>query len=156
MAIAGIPRELYTMLIAMAPISELRGAIPWALTSGGLSWERAYLFSCLGNFFPVVPLLLFLDPVSDWLMKRSLVFQRFFQWLFARTRKRSRVVERYEALGLVIFVAIPLPITGAWTGTVAAFLFGVRFWYALPAIVGGILLAGGVVTLTSLGVINIF
>ena len=154
--ITGVSNELYTMLIAMAPISELRGAIPWALTLGGLGWEKAYLFSCLGNFLPVVPLLLFLEPVSNWLMKRFSMFRRFFQWLFARTRRRSGVVERYEALGLVLFVAIPLPVTGAWTGTVAAFLFGIRFWYALPAITGGILLAGGVVTLTSLGVINIF
>ncbi len=154
--IAEVPRELYTMLIAMVPISELRGAIPWALTSGGLSWGKAYLFSVLGNLLPVVPLLLFLDPVSGWLMKKSPMFQRFFHWLFTRTRRRSRVVEKYEAFGLVIFVAIPLPITGAWTGTVAAFLFGVRFWYALPAIMGGILLAGGVVTLASLGVIDVF
>ena len=151
----GLPRELYTMLIAMVPISELRGAIPWALTSGGLGWEKAYLFSCLGNFLPVVPLLLYLDPVSGWLMRRSSLMRRFFHWLFARTRRRSKVVERYEALGLVIFVAIPLPVTGAWTGTVAAFLCGIRFWYALPAIASGILLAGVVVTLASLGVISI-
>ena len=66
------------------------------------------------------------------------------------------MIERYEALGLVLFVAIPLPVTGAWTGTVAAFIFGVRFRYALPAVVGGILIAGVVVTLASLGVISVF
>jgi uncharacterized membrane protein len=150
-----LPRQLATVLIAMLPISELRGAIPFALGSG-LSWQQAYGWAVLGNFIPVVPLLLFLEPISAFLSKRSDVCRRFFDWLFARTRRRGRVVERYEALGLILFVAIPLPVTGAWTGTVAAFLFGVRFKYALPAIIMGILLAGVVVTLASLGVITLW
>ena len=156
---SGLPRELITVLIAMLPISELRGAIPWALAQpplgGGLTWSEAYLYAVVGNFVPVIPLLLFLGPASKWL-RRYRIFDSFFEWLFARTRRRGKVVERYEALGLVLFVAIPLPITGAWTGTVAAFLFGVRFWYALPAVIGGILLAGVVVTLASVGVISVF
>jgi uncharacterized membrane protein len=157
--LSGLPKELTTILIAMLPVSELRGAIPWALAQpplgGGLVWQKAYLYAVIGNFIPVVPLLLFLGPVSNWL-RRYRLFDTFFTWLFARTRRRGTIVERYEALGLMLFVAIPLPITGAWTGTVAAFLFGVRFWYALPAVVAGILIAGIVVTLASLGVISIF
>lgn len=156
---SALPRELITIFIAMLPVSELRGAIPWALAQppigGGLTWPQAYLYAVIGNFLPVIPLLLFLGPASQWL-RRFRIFDRFFTWLFARTRRRGRIVERYEALGLVLFVAIPLPITGAWTGTVAAFLFGVRFWYALPAVIAGILIAGVVVTLASLGVISIF
>lgn len=150
-----IPRELSTVLIAMLPIFELRGAIPYAL-GRGMSWHQAYLFSVVGNFVPVIPLLLFLEPVSNLLSRKYPPCQRFFGWLFARTRKRGRLVERYEALGLILFVGIPLPVTGAWTGTVAAFLFGVRFKYALPAIILGILLAGTVVTLASLGVITLW
>ena len=143
------------MLIAMLPISELRGAIPYAL-SCGMSWQQAYVWSVVGNFIPVIPLLLFLEPVSELLSRRYPRWRRFFNWLFVRTRRRGRLVERYEALGLVLFVGIPLPVTGAWTGTVAAFLFGVRFKYALPAIILGILLAGTVVTLASLGVITLW
>jgi uncharacterized membrane protein len=143
------------MCIAMLPVSELRGAIPYALSSG-LSWQQSYFWAVVGNFIPVIPLLLFLGPLSSALSRRFLFWRRFFDWLFARTRRRGKVVERYEALGLVLFVAIPLPVTGAWTGTVAAFLFGVRFKYALPAIVFGILLAGTVVTLASLGVIGLW
>ena len=81
---------------------------------------------------------------------------RFLAALFARTRRRSRVVERYEALGLILFVAIPLPVTGAWTGMLAAFLFGVRRRYAIPAIACGILIAGAVVTLAVQGVLRLW
>ena len=157
--LSGVPHELITVLIAMLPVSELRGAIPWALAQppigGGLLWPEAYIYAVIGNFIPVIPLLLFLGPVSNWL-RRYRIFNSFFGWLFARTRRRGKMIERYEALGLVLFVAIPLPVTGAWTGTVAAFIFGVRFRYALPAVVGGILIAGVVVTLASLGVISVF
>ena len=155
LVLSDIPSELSTILIAMLPISELRGAIPYALGCG-MSWQQAYFWAVLGNFIPVIPLLLFLEPISSFLGSRYLICHRFFQWLFARTRRRGQVVERYEALGLIIFVAIPLPVTGAWTGTVAAFLFGVRFRYSLPAVLLGILLAGTVVTLASLGVISLW
>ena len=156
MSLAGhIPRELYTLFIAMLPVSELRGAIPYALSSG-LSWHQSYFWAVIGNFIPVIPLLVFLGPLSEALSRRFALWRRFFDWLFARTRRRGKIVERYEALGLVLFVAIPLPVTGAWTGTVAAFLFGVRFRYALPAIILGILLAGTVVTLASLGAISLW
>ncbi len=151
------PKDLATVLIAMLPIAELRGAIPWALASppmgGGLGWQEAYIYAVIGNFLPVIPLLLLLEPLSSRLRKFK-IFDRFFIWLFARTRRRGKLIERYEALGLILFVGIPLPVTGAWTGSVAAFLFGVHLKWALPAIFAGILLAGVVVTLASLGVIG--
>jgi len=151
--LSALPQPLITFLIATLPVSELRGAIPWALTAGGLGWQQAYFYAVLGNFLPVIPLLLLLEPVSLRLRKYS-IWDKFFTWLFERTRRRSRLVERYEALGLALFVAIPLPVTGAWTGTVAAFLFGIRFKFAVWAILAGILIAGVVVTLASLGVLG--
>jgi len=155
--LSGLSRELVTMCIAMLPVSELRGAIPWALAQppigGGLGWQEAYFYGVIGNIVPVIPLLLFLEPISNRL-RRHPRGDAFFNWLFARTRRRGRMVERYKALGLMLFVAIPLPVTGAWTGTVAAFLFGIRFRHALPAVVGGILIAGVLVTLATLGVIS--
>ena len=151
------PKELTTVLIAMLPIAELRGAIPWALASppvgGGLGWREAYLYAVIGNFLPVIPLLLLLEPLSSKL-RRFDIFDRFFAWLFARTRRRGKLIEQYEALGLILLVGIPRPVTGAWTGSVAAFLFGIHLKWALPAIFAGILLAGVVVTLASLGVIG--
>ncbi|RKY82230.1 ligand-binding protein SH3 [candidate division KSB1 bacterium] len=152
-----MPKEVVTMFLAMVPILELRGAIPWALSplpvGGGLEWYQAYFFAVIGNTIPVVPLLLGFDWAYNKL-KGIPLFNRFFDWLFRRTRKRSAVIEKYEALGLLLFVAILLLVTGAWTGTVAAFIFGIRFRLAFPAIVGGILVAGVVVSLVSLGVIG--
>lgn len=145
--------ELVTLLIATLPVSELRGAIPWALTAGGLNWWEAYLYAAVGNFIPVIPLLLLLEPISSKLRKYK-IFDRFFTWLFERTRRRSGVVEKYEAVGLAFFVSIPLPVTGAWTGSIAAFLFGIRFKFAVIAIIAGILLAGVIVTLASLGILG--
>jgi len=154
----GMPNEVITLLIAMLPIAELRGAIPWALAStpygGGLSWQSAYLYAVLGNFIPIIPILLLIVPVSNRL-RRFKLFNRFFSWLFARTRRKAQKnIEKFEALGLAVFVAIPLPVTGAWTGALAAFVFGIKFPKAVASILAGILMAGVIVTLASLGVIS--
>ena len=150
----GLPPEAVTLVIAMFPIVELRGAIPWALTIGALEWQRAYLLSVVGNMIPVIPLLLFLGPVSE-ALRRLTLFDRFFNWLFKRTRHRSRAFERFGALGLALFVAIPLPITGAWTGSAAAFLLGIPFRTAFPFILIGVCVAGGVVTAAVLGGVSL-
>jgi len=130
----------------------VRGAIPLAIAVYGYEPWQAFLLSVLGNLLPVVPLLLFLGPVSDWL--RGFAFwDRFFTWLFARTRRKYiREHESFGLTALAIFVAIPLPMTGAWTGCAIAFLVGFRFWPAFAAITAGVLLAGIVVTATVVGV----
>jgi len=153
---SGLPEEFVVFGMAMLPILELRGAIPWALKfAPDLPLASIYLFAVLGNFAPVIPILLFLEPVSNYL-RRVPVFDRFFTWLFARTRRRGRLVEKYEAIGLTFFVAIPLPVTGAWTGALLAFLFGIRLRWAAVCIALGVLIAGLVVTLASKGVIGIW
>ncbi len=140
--------------IAALPISELRGAIPIALTIYKMSAFSAYIFAVLGNIVPVIFLLLFLEPLSEYL-RQWRYFNIFFEWLFKRTRRNTvEKFEKYGALFLLFFVAIPLPVTGAWTGSAAAFIFGIRFWFAFPTIVGGVMIAGIIVTLTSLGIIN--
>lgn len=153
----GLPKELVTALIAMIPIAELRGAIPWALATlpfgGGLSWSEAFLYAVIGNMLPIFPILLLFDKAYLKLNKYP-VFNRFFNWLFVRTRKRGKDIEKYKELGLIIFVGIPLPATGAWTGAVAAFVFGLSVKRAMVCIFLGVLLAGVVVTLASLGVIS--
>ncbi len=143
-----IPKELIVIIISTLPIVELRGAIPVGIVSFQLSWWSAYCWAVLGNLIPVIPLLLFLGMLSR-SMSRVKGFSKFFSWLFERTRRRSKIVEQYESLGLMLFVAIPLPVTGAWTGSVAAFLFGISFKRALPAITLGVLVAGVAVTLLS-------
>ncbi len=145
--------EIITILLAMAPISELRGAIPYAW-SQGISPGTAYLISVIGNLIPVIPLLLLLGPISS-LLRRFRLFDRFFDWWFKHTLKRTKLIEKYESLGLILFVMIPLPITGAWTGSVAAFLLGIRFKYAFPCIIAGVLLAGMIVSLVCFGAVHI-
>lgn len=140
-------------LLSTLPITELRGAIPLALTIYKMPVFPTYIFAVLGNIVPAIFLLLYLKPFSDFLCRWCL-FNMFFEWLFKRTRRHEEKYEKYGALFLLFFVAIPLPGTGAWTGSVAAFVFGIRFWYAFPTIVGGVMIAGIIVTLASLGIIN--
>jgi uncharacterized membrane protein len=141
-----------TLLAAALPVSEVRGAIPLAIAVYGYDPWQAYLLSVFGNLLPVIPLLLFLGPVSDWL-RRFAIWDRFFTWLFARTRRKYiREHENFGLTALAIFVAIPLPMTGAWTGCAIAFLVGFRFWPAFAAISSGVLLAGAIVTATVVGV----
>ncbi len=149
----GSPAEVITLILAAMPVSELRGAIPFAVLVGGMAWPTAYVLSVLGNLVPVPFLLLGLEPVSKWL-RRWRTWDRFFDWLFARTRRRGGLVERNGALGGMHVVAIPRPVTRARTGSVAAFIFGVRPRLAFPAVIGGVLIAGVIVTLATLGVIG--
>ncbi len=151
--LSDIPPWLATIIIGGLPVAELRGAIPIALGVYGMDAPTAFILSVIGNTLPVIPLLLFLDPVSSYL-RRYGIFDRFFDWLFTRTHhKHSDNFEKYGTLALTLFVAIPLPVTGAWTGCAAAFVFGIRFRNALLAIISGIIIAGIIVTtITSAGI----
>ncbi|MBI5143449.1 MAG: small multi-drug export protein [Candidatus Omnitrophica bacterium] len=138
-----LPKEWITVIIAALPIFELRGSIPVALAMG-LSPVKAFLLSILGNLVPVIPVLLFLEPVSNRLTRFKL-WRNFFDWLFERTKAKGDLIQKYEALGLMLFVAVPLPMTGAWSGCIAASLFKIKFRYAFPAIILGVVTAGIIV-----------
>ncbi|XOU94550.1 MAG: COG2426 family protein [Candidatus Kerfeldbacteria bacterium] len=150
--------ELATVLIAMLPIAELRAAIPVAIVGFEMSWWSAYIWAVIGNIIPAFFLVWLLDPVSKWLMKHSKIFNKFFNWVFDRTRKKFTTrAKRYGSfIALVLFVAIPLPITGAWTGSVAAFLFGISFKKSMTAITTGVLIAGLIVSIMTIGAVTIF
>lgn len=141
----GMTNELVTIIVAALPISELRGAIPLALLTFKIPLLKAVLLSVLGNLLPVIPLLLYLKPVGEKL-RRFRLWHNFFNRFLERTKKKAALVEKYEALGLLLFVAVPLPATGAWTGCFAASLFKIRFRYALIAITLGVCLAAIIVT----------
>jgi len=148
--------EVKTLLIAMSPIFELRGSIPMALGVYHLPVWSSYLFSVLGNIIPVVFILFLLKSVSGFLMRHSSFFNRLFSWLFERTRKKhGRKFERWEKFALIVLVAIPLPFTGAWTGSLCAFVFGIPFKKAFPLIVIGVAIAGLITTLITLGALQI-
>ena len=136
---------LWVILIAASPISELRGAIPVAIGVYDFTWYYAYLFGVIGNLLPVPLILLFLHAIIPILCKVRFL-DRLIQWFLSRTRRRGKLVERYERIGLILFVAIPLPITGAWTGAILAVILGIRFKYAFISILAGVLLAGVIVT----------
>ncbi len=150
-----LPAPLAVFLVAMLPVFELRGAIPAGYAMGMNQPIMIYLLAVAGNFVPVLPILLGLGPAEKYL-RRFRFFDRFFDWLFKRTVSRSEVIKKYESLGLILFVAIPLPMTGAWTGSVAAYLFKLPLRLAVPCIILGILIAGVVVTLVSQGVISLW
>ncbi|MFA5736719.1 MAG: small multi-drug export protein [Candidatus Paceibacterota bacterium] len=152
-----LPPEILTLIVAATPISELRGAIPLALGVFNFTPIKSFLLAWLGNLIPVFLLLWWLDPVADFLGTRFSLAKKFFDWLFARTRQKF--LTRYEALGelaLIIFVAIPFPLTGAWTGSVASFLFGVPPKRALWLIAFGVAISGVIMIFLSSGVIKIF
>lgn len=148
--------EVKTLLIAMSPIFELRGSIPMALGVYHLPVWSSYLFSVLGNIIPVVFILFLLKSISGFLMRRWSFFNRFLSRLFERTRKKhSAKFERWQEFALIVLVAIPLPFTGAWTGSLCAFVFGIPLRKAFPLIVIGIIIAGVITTLITLGVFQV-
>ena len=140
-----ISNELLILLTASLPVSELRGAIPLGLLHLKEPLLKVVFLSILGNILPVAPILFLLQPVSEKL-RRFKLWNKFFDWLFERTRRKAGLVEKYEAIGLALFVAIPLPITGAWTGCIAASLFKIRFRYAFLSVILGITIAAVIVT----------
>lgn len=145
----GFSPVLNVLIISMLPLIELRGSIPIAIIIFKMPWYEAVLLSLIGNMIPIPLILLFIEAIFK-LMNKVPIGARFTEWLFARTRRKGKVIERYEALGLIIFVGIPLPGTGAWTGAFAARIFGIPFWKSMLYILLGVILASGIVTLLSM------
>lgn len=129
----------------MLPLIELRGSIPVAILLFKIPWPEAVILSVLGNMVPIPFLLLFIEWFFKIISKVSLG-AKFTSWIFARTRRKGKAIERFEALGLVSFVGIPLPGTGGWTGALASRIFGISFWKSMLYILAGVLLASAIVT----------
>jgi len=136
-------------VLSMLPVSELRGSMIYA-ASVEMPLHVALPLSIIGNLIPVLPILLLLGPISEW-GSRFPLGKRFFDWLFARARSKSEKVKRYETFGLTLFVCIPLPVTGAWTGAAIAFVLGIRTRDAFLAITAGVLIAGAIMSVVAYG-----
>ena len=149
-ALGAIPNEIKLIIISMLPIIELRGAIPVGVLLGMPPIE-SFLISVVGNLIPIPFVILLGRPIFNWLKKTKL-FAGLMEKLEKRVEKKADSVMKKAALGLYIFVAIPLPGTGAWTGALIASMFDMRFKYALPAIVLGVLTAGIIMTVGSYGI----
>lgn len=148
--------QIKTILLAMLPINELRGTIPIAISVLGLHPIEAMVYSVIGNMLPIFLIVWLLPFLADFLSRHSKLMNRFFSWLFERTKKKF--YDKYQKYGdwaLVIFVAIPLPITGAWSGAVAAFLFGIPYWKSILLNFLGVVIAGIIVTLLSSGIFSL-
>lgn len=151
-----VGREWCVFLCSMLPIVELRGAIP--LGAGlGMPWWQSYTLAVLGNMIPVPFILLFIRKIIFWMGHSKIGFlNRFAGWLDRRAVKKSTKIEKYSFWGLCLFVAIPLPITGAWTGSLAAATIGIRFRTAMAAALLGVMISGVVMTLGSYGFVAAF
>jgi uncharacterized membrane protein len=147
--LSNLPPELAIIIIAASPVLELRGAIPIGLALGQ-PLLKTFLLALAGNVLPIIPLLLLLEPASDRL-QRFRLWKKFFVWLFNRTKRRAQLVNKYKVWGLISFVAIPLPVTGAWTGSIAAVLFRIKFKSALLGITAGVIIAGIIVSIVTGG-----
>ena len=145
---------LHTLLMAMVPVVELRGAIPLGLAQGLSPW-LTYLAAVIGNMIPVPFIMVFIRRVFNWLREKSPWLRDRVDWLIRRAEKKSRLVRQYALVGLVILVAVPLPGTGAWTGALVAGMLGIRLRCALPAIFLGVLIAGTIVTVLTCGAVSI-
>ncbi|MDD2496626.1 MAG: small multi-drug export protein [Desulfitobacteriaceae bacterium] len=152
--LGGIPLSIKIIIASCIPVTELRAAIPVGIAMGIPPLE-AYFLGVIGNIIPIIPLLLVVPPLYRFL-SRIRLFQRFLGEFIERTRAKGRQVEKYGALGLLIFVAIPLPGTGVWTGSLLAFIMGINFWLSLVALSLGVILAGFAITLASIGFLQIF
>jgi len=150
LSLSSLPYQLATFFTAMTPVGELRAAIPIALGTYKMGVAETYIIAVLGNLVPVVLIIWILEPVSRFLMNKFKIFNRFFTWLFNRTRKKYyKRFEKYSGYALIGFVCIPLPVTGGWTGALIAFVFGIPPKKALLDITIGILIAGIIVTVIS-------
>ncbi len=145
----GLSPTWIVLIISMLPLIELRGSIPVAIILFGMSWQEAVTLSVIGNMLPIPLILLFMNWFFSAISKFSLG-AKLTNWLFARTRRKGKSIEKYEAIGLAIFVGIPLPGTGAWTGAFAANIFGIRFWRSMLFILIGVLMAAAIVAVLSL------
>lgn len=145
--------EILTVIIAASPVLELRGALPFAL-SKGIPLVKAYFLAVAGNMLPVIPLLW---GVSYFLEKsrKIVLVNNWLNWWFSRVEKKSAIVQTYGTLGLIFFVAIPLPTSGAWTGTLIAGLLKFRFLKAVFCVLAGVLISGLMVAAASKGVIKL-
>ena len=144
-------RVLVTFIIAMVPVIELRGAIPVGVFTFGLPPLVAAAIAALGNIVPVPFIILFIRHLFGWMKKIGGFLGKIAMWLENRAANKSVRLQKGEFWGLLIFVAIPLPGTGAWTGALIAAMLDMRMRRALPSIVLGVIIAGILVTGITVG-----
>ncbi len=147
--------KIITFLMAMVPVIELRGAIPYGVLAG-LSVQEAFMLAAIGNLVPIPVLIVFTRKVFAWLRRKSEWLDRIVRRLEEKADRNKEIVLKSEFWGLMILVAIPLPGTGAWTGALVAAMLDMRLKKAIPAIAVGVIVAGIIVTSLTYGIGAIF
>ena len=154
--IPNLPPQITIFITSMIPLIELRGSIPLGFFFG-LAPETIYLLTVIGSLIPAFFILLLLNPISNFLMKHFEICNKFFTKLFANTReKHTDAIIKYGPIFLVVFVAIPLPGSGAWTGSLLAFLFDIKYWQAISLIAIGLAISGLIMIGLSIAGIELF
>ena len=141
---------LMTFLVSMVPIIELRGAIPIA-TGAGLDWRVAIIVAIIGNMIPVPFIIIFIKKIFAWMRKTSEKLDKIVVKMENKAFSKRDVIDKYGPWGLYIFVAIPLPGTGAWTGSLIAAMLDIPLKKAFPAVALGVVSAGIIVAFVSYG-----
>lgn len=148
-------KVIWAFLISMVPVLEIRGGLPMAIASG-LPFFTAYITTVLGNMLPVPFIIIFIKKVFAWLRKHWPWMNRVVTKLEQRAENKRDVIDRYGAWGLLLFVAIPAPGTGAWTGALIAALMNLKLKHAVPVIFIGVCIAGMIVAGVTYGAIHVF
>ena len=148
--IMALKNELWVFFISMVPLIELRGAVPVG-TALGMNWMLVMIIAVAGNLVPIPFIIKFGEQLFAWL-RRTKLLSGIFSKYEARLMKKSEQVTKYSLIGLCLFVAVPLPGTGAWSGAAIAVLLNMRMRYAFCSIALGVLIAAVIMTLVSSGV----
>lgn len=146
---------IWTILVSMVPVVELRGGIPFGVAAGLPVWA-AYLAAVIGNIIPVPFIIVYIRRIFQWMRQKLPRFNGVVDQLEQKAHLKGKMVAKYKYLGLAIFVAIPLPGTGAWTGALAAAFLDMPLRSAIPSIVAGVLVAGIAISILTFGVTAIF
>ena len=147
-----VGEELCVLFCSVIPIIELRGAIPMG-AAFGLPWWETYALAVIGNMLPVPMVLLGVNWLIDVLSRSKIGFlNKFAAWLRRKAEKNRGKIEKYAFWGAALFVGIPLPMTGAWTGSLVCATIGQKFWKSMLSTFLGVLLAGVIMTVISYGI----
>ena len=143
---------LLVFFVSMVPLIELRGAIPIA-ASLDLPFIPSLIVCVLGNMLPVPFILLFINRVIRWMASSKIkLFHKVANWLLAKAAKNTEKIEKYGFWGVCLFIAVPLPVTGAWTGSLVSATIGLKFWRAMLSALLGVMIAGVIMTVIFYGI----
>lgn len=147
---SNMPPEVATLLLSMIPITELRASIPIGIEVYGLAVWKVWLIAVVGDIIPAVFILLLMPYAHKLAVKYQLFGKVLTYELENAERKFSGKYEKYGSIALIIFIGIPLPFTGSWTGSLASFVFNIPFKKSFPLILIGVCVAATIVTLLTL------